>query len=220
MLIIFDLDDTLIDTSGALIPIKLRAALQAMIKAGLKVNSEERALAILLEIDSSSPNGKETLAQFLDGIRADFRFLEAGAKEYYGAGGSDFTICALPGAQETLAKLHENHHLVLISSGDPQQQQLKMKKANINAKLFQKIIICDGYNKKTHYRQIMAEFKCQPIDSIVCGDKFETDLLPAKELGMTTVQILWGRALRLPVKGEGPDYRIRYLPELLKIVGP
>ena len=220
MLIIFDLDDTLIDTSGALIPLKLRAALQAMIKAGLKINSQERALATLLEIDSSSPNGKETLMQFLDGIRADSRFLEVGVKEYYGASANDFIISMLPSAAETLTKLHEDHDLVLITSGDQKQQQLKMKKAGINSKLFRRIIICDGYSKKAHYRQIMEEFKCKPTDIIVCGDKFDIDLLPAKELGMTSVHMLWGRALRLSVRGEEPDYRIRYLPELLKIVGP
>ncbi len=218
MLIIFDLDDTLIDSSGSIIPIKLKAALQAMVQAGLKVSSVDKSFQVLMDINSNSPNGKETLRTFLESIRADARFLEIGVKEYYGATETSFPVSPLPQAMETLRELHGSHDLVIVSTGDEKQQQRKLKKANIDPALFQAIIVCAGYNKKNHYRNLMKEFNYNAQDILVCGDKFETDLLPAKELGMRTVNILWGRSSGIPVKGAGPDYSIRSLPELKRIV--
>ncbi len=219
MLIIFDLDDTLIDSSGSIIPVKLKAALQAMLKAGLKVSSPDAAFRTLLSINATSLNGKETLRTFLDSIRADVRFLEIGLKEYYGATETSFSVSPLPEVIKVLTELKENHDLVIVSTGDEKQQQLKLKKANINPALFHKIIVCEGYNKKNHYKHLMKEFNYQPEEILVCGDKFETDLLPAKELGMRTAHLLWGRASSIPIKGGGPDYNIRGLPELKRIVG-
>ena len=42
MLIIFDLDDTLIDTFNCSMPVKLKIALQAMVKEGLQIDSEDK----------------------------------------------------------------------------------------------------------------------------------------------------------------------------------
>lgn len=218
MLIIFDLDDTLIDSSGSIIPIKLKAALQAMMKAGLKVPSFDNAFKTMLDINATAPNGKETLRLFLDSIRADARFLEIGVKEYYGATETSFAVSPLPQAREVLEELKENHDLVIVSAGEEKQQHFKLKKANINPALFHKIIVCEGYNKKSHYKNLMKEFNYRPDNILVCGDKFETDLLPAKELGMRTAHLLWGRASGIPLKNAGPDYSLRSLSELKRIV--
>ena len=218
MLIIFDLDDTLVDSSGSIIPVKLKAALQAMMKAGLKVSSPDAAFQTLLSINANASNGKETLRTFLDNIRADARFLEVGVKEYYGATDTSFSVSPLPEAIKVLTELKEKHNLVIVSTGNEKQQHLKLKKANIDTKLFHKIIVCEGYNKKSQYKNLMKEFNCRPENILVCGDKFETDLLPAKELGMRTAHLLWGRAASIPLKGESPDYSLRGLPELKRIV--
>lgn len=218
MLIIFDLDDTLIDSSGSIIPVKLKAALQAMVKAGLKVPSFDNAFKTMLDINATAPNGKETLRLFLDSIRADARFLEMGVKEYYGATETNFIVAPLPHALELLKELQGEHDLVLVSSGEEQQQKLKLKKANLDPALFQKIIICEGYHKKKHYKSLLQEFNRKPGEALVCGDKFETDLLPAKELKMRTVQMLWGRHSGVPGRDAGPDYSIRNLSELKRIV--
>ena len=91
-----------------------------------------------------------------------------------------------------------------------------MKKAGIDTSIFSKIIITEEYNKRQKYEEIMKEFKSTPLDTIVVGDKFYSDLLPAKELGIKTVQVLWGRALKYPE--EGADYKIKTLRDLPKIV--
>lgn len=217
MLIIFDLDDTLIDTSGCAGPIKLRIALRAMMEARLNVISEEEAFASLQEIDRHSPNGRETLRQFLEKLNANAHLLEIGTKEYYGKTEVDFPVTALEEAVDTLTQLKKKHQLILISTGVEEEQFRKMKSAGITTTIFQKIVICQEYNKKKYYQQLQQEFNCPSSEILICADKFETDLLPAQELGMKTVQILWGRALTTPKTGN-PDYQIRKIKELLSIV--
>src|SRR3989338_1300393 len=82
-LIIFDLDDTLIDTSGSLGPRKLFDALQVMVDAGLPVKSLAEGLKRLKAIDENSLSGKETITQFVAEMKAPARFAEIGIKEYY-----------------------------------------------------------------------------------------------------------------------------------------
>ncbi len=217
MLIVFDLDDTLIDTSGCAGPIKLKLALKAMISAGLKVASEKEAFALLQEIDHHSPNGKETIREFLQKQNADGSLLEAGTKAYYGKTEIDFPVNALEGVLEIIAELKKKHTLVLISTGVEEEQFRKMRSAGIPLTFFKKIIVCQEYNKKKYYQQVQQEFSCPHSEMLVCADKFETDLRPAQELGMKTVQMLWGRALKTPRTGN-PDYQIRKIKELLKIV--
>lgn len=216
MLIVFDLDDTLVDTSGALIPLKLKMSLQAMIDAGLKTSSFEIAFQELQKIDARSPNGKETLTKFLEKMNADPSFLDIGLKEYLSLP-KDFFIRALEGAQQVLTTLVKEHTLVIVSTGIEQAQYMKMEKAGIKKEIFRKIIISPDYNKKLYYLRLTKELKFKAEETLVCGDKFDTDLLPAKELNMKTVQILWGRALKTTSNGK-PDYSIKKLSELLPIV--
>ena len=65
MLIIFDLDDTLIDTSGCITFHKLEDALEAMCSAGLILSDFSDSLELLRRLDSTSESAKEALSEFL-----------------------------------------------------------------------------------------------------------------------------------------------------------
>lgn len=216
MLIIFDLDDTLIDTSGCTAPIKLKEALEVMVDAGLQVNSFEDASNLLSEVDSTSPNGNETLRAFLRKIDADDSFLKIGTEEMGKPVPEDTVIRQLEGASEILSWLKHNNYLALVSKGKEELQFQKMRKAGIDKDLFSKIIITEEYNKKDKYKEVMEELSFTSKDTIVVGDKFYSDLLPAKELGIRTVQMMWGRALKFPE--EGADFKINKLGELVKLL--
>lgn len=216
MLLVFDLDDTLVDTSGSTVPIKLRDALEVMINAGLRVGTFGEALDLLYTVDGSSPNGEETIRRFLQKINADPSFFAFGVKELTKPVSGETEIKPLEGAVEVLYELKQKNVLALVSKGNEELQYQKMLKANIDKDLFAKIIITRDYNKKDKYQVIMEEFNFTPKTTIVIGDKFYSDLLPAKELGITTVQMMWGRALKFPE--EGADYKITRLAELKKLV--
>ncbi|NQV91493.1 HAD family hydrolase [Candidatus Woesearchaeota archaeon] len=219
MLIVFDLDDTLIDSWNTSIPIKLKIALQEMIKAGLKVENEETAFQRLLKLNDSTDNGKMALQTFLQELNINNeKILEIGHHAYYGGPVVEIVRPPLPGALEVLQQLHQHHTLSLVTHGEPATQNDKIKRAHIDASLFKKIIITPHYDKLNSYKKILQELNFKPENSVVIGDKYKTDLLPAKALGMKTVHMKWGKGkILVPKEGE-VDYIISDLMEFPKIV--
>ena len=219
MLIIFDLDDTLIDSWNTSIPIKLKIALQEMIKAGLEVKDEKIAFQRILELNESTDNGKTTLQTFLQELNnTNEKTLEIGHHAYYGGPVIDIVRPPLPGAIEVLQQLHKNHTLSIVTHGEEETQNDKINRAKIDTSLFKKIIITPKYDKLNSYKQILEELHFPPENSIVIGDKYKTDLLPAKELGMKTIHMKWGKGKMIVPKENEVDYIISDLHEIPKIV--
>ena len=217
MLIIFDLDDTLIDTSGCITPVKMAEALEVMIKAGLKVGSKEKALQMMLEIDKNSPSGRETVRRFLELVDAEDYFFEIGSQEYYGKIKSEVAVSAKKGVLEALHSLKTQHRLVLVTIGIPEQQEIKLKWAGIDAAFFDKIMVTPVWNKKECYQKLNAELGFVYSQFLVCGDSWERDLQPAKELGCKTVWLKSGRALGANNRAN-PDFAIINFKEILDVV--
>ncbi|MBT7332436.1 HAD family hydrolase [Candidatus Woesearchaeota archaeon] len=219
MLIIFDLDDTLIDSWNTSIPIKLKIALQEMIKAGLKVKDEEIAFQRILELNESTDNGKTALQTFLHELNnTDEKLLEIGHHAYYGGPVVDIIRPPLPGAIEVLQILHKNHTLSIVTHGEEETQNDKITRSKIDTSLFKKIIITPKYDKLNSYKQILEELHFSPENSVVIGDKYKTDLIPAKTLGMKTVHMKWGKGKIIIPEENEVDYIISDLHVIPKIV--
>ena len=195
MLIIFDLDDTLIDTTGSITPVKLEQALSKMVEAGLQVGDFQEALTILKRLDTAAESASQTLLEFLEITNADKKFYEIGHAEVYGPLPQDFPVYALDQAIELLVDLSLEHQLALVSMGSPTQQRLKLKNAGIDSTIFSKICISEDRDKKPYYKTILDELGFAPSQTLVCGDRVKRDLSPAKELGCITVHMQWGRGL-------------------------
>jgi FMN phosphatase YigB (HAD superfamily) len=218
MLIIFDLDDTLIDTSGCSSPIKFRIALQVMIKSGLAVTSEDAAFTRLMQLNEQTTQGKESLRLLVEELHGTHEVLDAGIKAYYGGKQLDFPVHPLPGALDLLQTLSAEHELFLVSYGVPKEQFGKMAKAGIAKEMFKKVVVTNEYNKGKSYLQLCNEFNVSPEQVIVIGDKYDTDLLPAKKLGMKTIHLAWGRGKQFPPQPHQVDYCIEDLQQVQKIV--
>ena len=214
-LIIFDLDDTLVDTSGSLGPRKLFDALQVMVEAGLVVKSMAEGLKRLKAIDENSLSGKDSIMQFVKEMNGASSIAEIGIKEYYEHIEGEYALSEIEGASQMLSILAEKYILVVVSWGLEAQQLLKMKKAGITVSLFAKVIFIPENDKKPVYESLLREFTIAPTEALVCGDRFNWDLLPAQELGMKTVHFRWGRGRKAVVKA---DYAINTLHDLLEIV--
>ena len=217
-LIIFDLDDTLIDTWNCFLPVELKGALLAMIQEGLVVEDVEKAFTLLMEINGKSPDGTSAIRKFLQKIGADERFLDVAIQSYYHCSHSDFKITPLPGVVETLPVLKKRYALALVSRGIERIQRLKVDKAGIDAKLFSDVIVTLNYDKGDAYQKLLLKQKCLPREALVVGDKYDSDLLPAKKLGMATVFMNHGRGKVFPPKKGEVDFMIHRLEELLVIV--
>ncbi|PIN76350.1 hypothetical protein COV17_02915 [Candidatus Woesearchaeota archaeon CG10_big_fil_rev_8_21_14_0_10_36_11] len=217
-LLIFDLDDTLIDTTGCIAPLKLKMALSAMVDAGLHVDSFSNALFQLKKIDTKSPSGKKSIHLFLEKMGASEDLCKIGVETYYEFKDLNFSVNTLPRANEMLYELNRSHDLVIVSKGIEKVQLLKMQKAGIDPTLFKKVVITNEYYKKSEYQKVIKELQYLPENTIVCGDRVDGDLLPAKELGLKTVHIQWGRGKLFKLNNENIDYSIKDLSELKNIV--
>ncbi len=217
MLIIFDLDDTLIDTTGSITPIQLEKALHKMVEAGLKVGSFKEALATLKRMDLSSESASQTLKEFLELVDGDPALLAIGEKIVYGELPEHFTVFQLEYAAQVLDSLKEMHQLALVSMGEPRQQLLKMNNAGLDSTIFSKIVISEKEDKKSSYQEVLEALNMAPAKTVVCGDRIKRDLTPAKELGCTTIQMQWGRGL-CSKNSTDADFTIRRLSEIQEII--
>jgi putative hydrolase of the HAD superfamily len=216
LLIIFDLDDTLIDTSGCITYYKLEDALRAMVNAGLVLPDFSEALSLLRRLDRSAESARAALSEFAEMMSAGTELFEMAVNEIYEQPLADRPIFPLEGAVEVLLELRHCHQLALVTIGKPAYQMEKLKKAGIDSHLFSKIIVTQERDKKPHYQLIMDELGYFPAEVIVCGDRISLDLSPAEELGFKTVHMRWGRGAN-GFKHRG-DHSILKMGELREIV--
>lgn len=216
-MIIFDLDDTLIDTSGSVTPFKMKECLKCLIAAGLPVRDFSKSYAELLELNERCAKSKETLARFVEQYGCDPSLAELAIRELFTPLPPDFEIPTTPNAKEILEYCKLSHTLALVTGGHPPFQQEKLKKAGIDTSIFSKIAIPEDSIKKPFYEGIVREFSLDPRQVLVCGDRIAMDLVPAHELGFLTVHMKWGRGARIKTE-KWIDYSISDLSELKRII--
>ena len=128
----------------------------------------------------------------------------------------DFIVFPTQSAKETLQKLKKSHILAIVTVGDEQLQRQKLRKAGIDCALFSIIKVLPHNDKKISYEEIIRKFPYK--DVIVCGDKVEIDLQPAKQLQLTTVHICLGRGKKSAIHSPYVDYEIKVLKEIIPII--
>ena len=218
MLIIFDLDDTLIDTSRVVTPQQLKKSLLKIKEQGLYLGDYISAENMLLRLNETASSAKHALLEFFEINRLDHKYFDMACRAVYDEISSDIAIEPCDGALDLISVLFESHKLALVTVGVQHLQLMKLKKAGIHSHFFSKIVVTQEKNKKLHYKAIIDELDFDPSDVIVCGDRIEIDLTPAKELGLKTVQMLSGRGLHCKGNREDVDYSISHLSKLIKIL--
>lgn len=217
MLIIFDLDDTLIDTSGSVTPFKMKECLKRLAKEGLSIPDFEQAYAELLAINSKSLKSKDSLAQFISKRGGDSALVGKALEEMITPLPPHFAVSTTPNAKEILKLLKSSHTLALVTGGHPPFQLEKLEKAGIDRTFFSKIAIPEDSIKKPFYEGLVKEFSIPASQVLVCGDRIAMDLVPAYELGFTTVHMRWGRG-QLAETEKWIHHAITDLSQLKRIV--
>jgi FMN phosphatase YigB (HAD superfamily) len=218
LLIIFDLDDTLIDTTGSILPHRLRKALQVMMEEGLVIEDFEAALSMMTTINARSDSTQHALKEFLEIHDAQESLFQRAYQEVYEKKYFDYDISPTKWAIEVLMDLSKKHTLALVSVGIKEIQMEKMKKAGIDTSLFSRIIVCKEPNKRIYYQQLIEELKVSPLEVIVCGDRIKRDLSPGKALGFKTIHMKWGRGLHQKGEKGEIDFTIASLDQLKPII--
>ncbi len=218
MLIIFDLDDTLIETSAYITPVKLGKALVAIIAAGCPIDDFDEALKKLLAMNERALSAKEALLQFVRSENIDESFFYLALHEVYQVLSEDVPVVPVEGAMELLELLKEKNTLAIVSNGKFDQQMFKLKKAGIDSAFFYKITLLDGGSKKNSYLEVINELGLLPKDVLVIGDRIQVDLSPAKEIGCNTVHMKKGRGSQVQGNQEDADFSITDLCQLHEIL--
>jgi len=218
LLIIFDLDDTLIDTSGGITPQQLKNALVKLNQVGLHLGDLKEAENVLLRLNETASSARHAILEFFEINQLDPSYFDMACREVYDQISPDVTVEPHDSALEILSVLSETHKLALVTVGKEHLQLMKLKKAGIHSSFFSKIVVTQEKNKKIHYKTIVDELDFDPTDVLVCGDRIAVDLSPAKELGFKTVQMLSGRGLHCKGNKGDVDFMISHLSELIKIL--
>jgi putative hydrolase of the HAD superfamily len=218
LLILFDLDDTLIDTSACLTPAKLEKALIKMVDEGLKLDDFKESFELLKTLDQTAENARSAIAAFIVLVGIDRKFYDIGVKEVYESDDFNLNINTVEGAISLLEELQTDHKIILVTAGKRDRQLKKLESAGIDSRLFSKIVVCEPDEKKIHYQEIITELNLPPSEVVVCGDKISADLTPAKELGAKTVHFKNGRGRFAKGREEDVDYVIEKLDEIREII--
>lgn len=185
---------------------------------GLTLPNVERAVEQILQMDDTSTSSPETLKRFLEQFEEGEKFFEVGLREINEKFSSTDPLEPMHHASDVLYRLSQNHLLALVTAGIEERQKAKMEKAGIELSLFSKIIVCGKTEKGVHYQELVREMKMDPCEVIVCGDRISTDLIPAKELGFTTIHLRQGRGRNEPSYHKAVDFSICQLSDLPRLV--
>ena len=213
MLIIFDLDDTLIDTSGSVAPFKMQACLHQLIAQGLPIPSLSEALPQLLAMNARSPKSIEAIQAFASSYDPTPEQLAMAVQELTTPLPEDFIVATTPYAKEILQFYHPFCALALITGGDVAFQWDKLKKAGIDPSLFSMIAIPKDSHKGPYYEAAQREFLVPPQEVWVCGDRISMDLEPAHRLSFHTIHMRWGRG----ILEKGEPWVNHTIPDLRKL---
>lgn len=91
------------------------------------------------------------------------------------------------GAEETLEKLSADFDLMLVTKGDPFEQQRKIDLSGI-ARYFRYLEVV-GEKSETTYRKILGQYNLDPARFLMVGNSLKSDILPVINIGGKAVYI-------------------------------
>jgi FMN phosphatase YigB (HAD superfamily) len=212
MLLIFDLDDTLIPTSKELTPIRLKRALKSMIDNGLK-SDFEKGFERLNKINSEVLRSKIAIEKFSFEVAGSNDFARFGV-EMLESPLDDIQVEELKDLNLFLSSLRENYKLAIVTGGNQEVQREKITLYGIDVSLFEEVIVAEWGQKEAAYQSLSQKHGA----FLVVGDRIEYDLSAAKKLGGITVHIRQGRGELEPEEHPNVDFKIKTINELKEVL--
>lgn len=221
--IIFDLDDTLLDSSEQLIPQTLRKVFGILQKHQLPITWEEFHLK---RKDFFEKNGR---GSFFQSLLSDFDSIHQQLREkvkeeiysLYYFPEIPPTLRPIGGAVDLLNDLHGKIDLYLVTSGNFAAQNEKVDQLKIR-KYFKQIFCVEKENsqsKQAIFLQIIKNRNCLAKDVLCVGNRIDNELLAGKKVGCDTCLFRHGEYQHLiPIfDEEKPDFVIQSINEVKSI---
>jgi putative hydrolase of the HAD superfamily len=196
VLLIFDLDDTLVDTFGTVIRRLEKRASESIALLLDRPEDAESIFRALMSLRLHDPDAIGSYLQATAGSRADAA-IEARRGIF-----ADFEVADLvlrPPVKAMLLTLAGTHKLVLLSEGREALQRKKLRRLGIED-LFDAVMIVSGDSEDTKERAILRAltlFELPASDCVVIGNRIDREIRAGEALGCRTI---WVR------HGEGSQY--------------
>lgn len=216
--IAFDLDDTLLDTSGILVPKASSHSFQILIKSGLELSLEECEKQRLNLIRSVSHKDvfqslaeqygtSETLLAVPDAIKA---FYEPALPDQ---------LPLLTGARENIDYLKHKYKLFVVTAGT-EATQLKKAKALGITKDFERIYVTNSLKrqrKSEAFLDIIKNTAIRPEELLCVGNSLHSEIHDAIKIGSLACYFEFGedRGLISSKEEEQPHYHICHHKDLI-----
>jgi len=220
--VLFDLDDTLYDTSRQ-VDLARKKAVQAMIEAGLKKDPEDALTALAKVVAEKGPNYQRHYDDMLVqlGHQPDPKIIAAGIIAYHEA--KRKYLVPYPDAIPTLAKLKGLKIMLgVVTDGVPVKQWEKIIRLGFKD-LFDAVVVAEegrGKPSPQPYLTAADELRLAPGVCLAVGDRVDRDVVAAKKAGMASAQIVRGRhsTTKPGSEEEMPDYVITTLESIVELV--
>lgn len=214
MLIIFDLDDTLIQTTRQITPFKLKS-LYKVFQQNLALKNQTIDFSMLQRINLGAGGSSQAIIEFAQVLGLSDSTIK---NILY-----DFTVqidlpdvvdCTI-GANESLKELSLEHTLMIVTRGNFPFQKKKINQANLLLEKIKKWKCVEKGSKLGAYYDLQQEEGVSSEEVVVIGDRVDLDLIPAKKLGFHTILVPSNRSMgNFLEKEEIVDYQICSLNEL------
>lgn len=226
--VVFDLDDTLLDTSGFLIPAAVERACGAMIAAGLQTTIAQGAAFRKQRLfeDPRAEIWRDLAAAFPAAAGTDRKQLAMIGQTAFFSHPIDTlpegTVRLAAGAREALEFAKARASIHLVTSGDPATQQLKLARLGVVDCFASLHFVATGPgHKHTAFKNIAAQAgeAAAPASFLSVGNRVDTDLGEAKQLGWRTAWVRYGEHANLVPKTshEIPDFEVASIRDLLSL---
>ena len=192
--IIFDLDNTLIDFMK-MKRISCEAAMDAMIKAGLKI-SKKKGMKILFQLYHKYGLEYQRIFQvFLKKVirRIDYGIMASGIAAYRRV--KEGLLYSYPNVIPTLNKLKKKYKLVILTDAPRIQAWIRLAAMGIQNKFDLVITFDDTKTKKPNIKPFLyalKKLKLRPEECLMVGDSLKRDIAPAKRLKFKTAFARYG----------------------------
>ena len=225
--LIFDLDDTLFDTFGQLVAPAAAEACVAMIEAGMAASLDQalEARHRILSLNRRVNVYRALLDHFgvKTGGYSPSQIENIGFLKFHDRPVIE-NIFPFGDTIGTLLTLSEKYKLSLGTLGVPRTQKTKTEKLCIQD-YFSEIFYVDiqvTTSKAAAFSKIMENTQTTATENLCIGNRIDSEIKEAKELGMQTILMKHGEYLTMApsIETEIPDSSIEKLSELLTLLRP
>ncbi len=217
--VIFDLDNTLLD----FIKMKqyaVRAAITAMIEAGLEVAEEDAYRAIINLYEEKGWENQQVFNDFLNQTigRVDNKMLAAGIVAYRRA--REANLLVYPNVLRTLVELLKmGVKLAVVSDAPTREAWMRIYYLNLHH-IFDIVLTYDDTHARKPspipFEMALKRLEINPEEALMVGDWPERDVVGAKQLGIRTIFARYGDTFG--TKESGADWDINNVHEIVNII--